>query len=231
MTHIEKKRIRIEIAGEDLPLYVAAHAEALMGDPADPDQVPCWAEPWPASLGLAAYFIEGPDLAGKTVLELGAGVGLPGLICGLRGAAVTFSDFQPRALSLCEANARLHRLTRYHLLLADWRNFPCHEKYDLVLASDIAYEPRLLPSLKSVLQGAPGSGGSIYFSHPCRPVTFSFVEALLASGYYSEERCHVPVMVRDDPVRTSYDVIIQRLRRKEKPVMVENSSAGRCLKN
>lgn len=230
MMCIEKRLIYIEIAGDKLPLYVAADVEALIGDLADPDQVPCWAEPWPASRGLAAYFLQGPDLAGRTVLELGAGVGLPGLICGLRNAAVTFSDFQPRALALCEANARLHRLTRYRLLLADWRNFLCSERFDMILASDIAYEQRLLPSLKSVLLKTLKPGGRIYFSHPGRPVTYSFVDEILAPGYFTEERIHIPVMVRDDPVRTNYDVIIQHLQRKEKPVMLENLSAGSCFK-
>ncbi len=231
MIPVETKLIRIEIAGKILPLYIAANVEALIGDPADPDQVPCWAEPWPASRGLAAYFMQGPDLAGKTALELGAGVGLPGLICGLQDAAVTFSDFQSRALSLCEANARLHRLVRYRLLLADWRNFPFSERFDLVLASDVAYEPRLLPALKSVLLGVLKPGGSIYFSHPGRPVTYSFVDEILALGYFKEERCRIPVIVPDDPVRSSYDVIIQRLQRKEKPVIVENLPADSCFKN
>lgn len=211
MMPLEKRLIRIEISGKMLPLYVADNVAALVDDPADPDQTPCWAEAWPAARGLAAYFLEGPNLAGKTVLELGAGVGLPGVACGLQDAAVTFSDFQPRALRLCEANARLHRLARYRLLLADWRHFSCSERFDMVLASDIAYEPRLLPSLKAVLLGALRPGGSIYFSHPGRPVTFSFIEDIHAAGPFSEERFFIPVTVPDDPVRSSYEIIIHRL--------------------
>jgi len=211
MKPLEKKLIWIEICGKALPLYVAGNVADLIGDPADPDQVPCWAEVWPAARGLAAYFLQGPLLDGKTVLELGAGVGLPGVICGLRGAAVTFSDFQPRALSLCEANARLHRLDRYRPLLADWRSYSCSERFDLVLASDIAYEPRLLPFLKAVLLRAVKPGGSIYFSHPGRPVTFSFIQDLQTTGTFSEERFLIPVTVPEDPIRSSYKINIHRL--------------------
>ena len=137
---LEKKLIRVDLSGRALPLYVAANVEELVGDPADPDQVPCWAEAWPAARGLAAYFLQGPRLDGTSVLELGAGVGLPGVACGLQGSNVTFSDFQPLALSLCEANARLHRLPLPPAAgrLAPYR---CRERFDLVLASDIAYEP------------------------------------------------------------------------------------------
>lgn len=210
---LETRLIQVELARQRLPLYIAADLEALFDDAADPDQTPCWAEAWPAARGLAAYFLEGPSLEGKLVLELGAGVGLPGVACGLKGAAVTFSDFQERALLLCEANARLHRLNRYRLLLADWRGYIFRESFDLLLASDIAYEPRLLPHLKRVLLEASKPGGSIYFSHPGRPVTFSFVEDLLGGSLFTEERAAVTVIIPDDPVRISYNIIIQHLRR------------------
>lgn len=210
---LEKKLIRVDLSGRALLLYVAANVEELVGDPADPDQVPCWAEAWPAARGLAAYFLQGPRLDGTSVLELGAGVGLPGVACGLQGSNVTFSDFQPLALSLCEANARLHRLPRYRLLLADWRRYRCRERFDLVLASDIAYEPRLLPFLKAVLLEAIKPGGSIYFSHPGRPVTFSFIQELHAAAAFHEERFLIPVSVPEDPLRSSYQIHIHRLQR------------------
>lgn len=208
----ETRMIRVQLDRGALPLYVAAHPETLFDDPADPDQTPCWAEVWPAARGLAAYLLGGPRLEGRTVLELGAGVGLPGVACGLQGAAVTFSDFQERALGLCRANARLHRLSGYRLLLADWRSFACRERFDLVLASDIAYEPRLLPFLRTVLLGVCRPGGSILFSHPHRPVTVSFIEELLDGGLFTEERSTIAVTVPDDPVRTSYAITVQRLR-------------------
>ncbi|NLA27631.1 MAG: methyltransferase domain-containing protein [Firmicutes bacterium] len=211
MSPLKTVTIHVDLDGKILPFYMAADLEVLFDDPADPDQVPCWAEAWPAARGLGAFILQGSRLEGKKVLELGAGVGLPGVACGLQGASVTFSDFQPLALHLCEANARLHRLENYNLLLADWRTFSCNEHFDLVLASDIAYEPRLLPSLKAVLLAVLKPGGSIYFSHPGRPVTFSFIEEILAGGSFFQERFLIPVRVVDDPVRKTYEIYIHRL--------------------
>lgn len=213
MNAMETRLIDVDLGERVLSLYVAADLEALFDDPGDPDQVPCWAEPWPAARGLAAHFLQGPAIEGKKVLELGAGVGLPGIACGLRGAEVIFSDFQGLALDLCAANARLHRLPRYRLLQADWRDFTWKERFDLVLASDIAYEPRLLPHLKRVLLSVSKLGGSIYFSHPRRPVTLSFIEELLEGVLFTGERFTRAVSVPDDRVRTSYEILIHRLRR------------------
>lgn len=142
---LRTRKVEVKLGDTSLPLLVAADVESLIGDVSDPDQTPCWADVWPAAVGLARRILEGPELSGRTVLELGAGVGLPGVACGLQGAAVTFSDFQSPALELCERNARLHNLEQYRLLRADWRDYRSRERFDIVLASDIAYEPRLLP--------------------------------------------------------------------------------------
>lgn len=191
------RRIEINLAGEKIPLLVA-DLDSLEYDPEDPDQVPCWAEVWPAAIGLARYLWHQEErLCNRTVLELGAGAGLPGLICGLRGARVTFSDFQPLALKLCALNARLHDLNDYRLLQEDWRAFTCRERFDLVLGADIVYEPYLLPFLQEIITGAVRPGGSVILSHPGRPQGKDCVRRLLHTGLFREEQTSIPVTVED----------------------------------
>ncbi len=195
-------------------MAVAADAESLIGDLNDPDQVPCWSDVWPAARGMAQYIWDGPELTGSTTLELGAGVGLPGVACGLKGAAVVFSDFQPLALELCAENARLNGLQDFRILLQDWRTYNCRERFDLVLASDIAYESRLLPFLKEVLLQAVKPGGIICISHDNRPVTLAFIQELLASNPFTEEKFEISVSV-EDTFRPHYKIALHLLKNKE----------------
>lgn len=213
---LKTKVLKIKLPGITIPLAVAAEPEQLIGDLSDPDQIPCWADVWPAARALADYIWSGPALKGVAVLELGAGVGLPGVVCGLKGAAVAFSDFQQRALELCRHNAVLNQLRQYRLLLQDWRTFSLKERFDLVLASDIAYEPRLLPYLKTVLMQTVREGGAIYLSHDRRPVTLEFVNELMATGLFVEERRRLPVTV-EDPLRPHYQIDLHILKRTFRP--------------
>ncbi len=211
MSMLKIKVLQFKLPGITIPLAVAAEPEQFIGDLSDPDQTPCWADVWPAARALAKYIWSGPALKGVSVLELGAGVGLPGVVCGLKGATVAFSDFQPLALELCRHNAVLNQLQQYRLLLQDWRSFSLRERFKLVLASDIAYEPRLLPHLKSVLLQTVQKGGSIYLTHDHRPVTFAFIEEVMATGLFAEERHRIPVTV-DDPLRPHYQIDLHILK-------------------
>lgn len=51
------------------------------------DKDPYWARPWPSAVALATALLQRPELvAGKTVAELGAGLGLAGIAAAMAGA-------------------------------------------------------------------------------------------------------------------------------------------------
>ena len=93
------------LPGLSLSFEIVANVEDLVTNPEDDDQIPYWAELWPASRGLAQYIWEQIDFNGDRVLELGAGLGLPGLVAACKGARVTISDYQPEALKIASRNA------------------------------------------------------------------------------------------------------------------------------
>jgi len=72
---ITTREIGFHLPGLSLSLEIVANVEDLVTDPADDDQIPYWAELWPAARGLAQYIWERIDFQGATVLELGAGLG------------------------------------------------------------------------------------------------------------------------------------------------------------
>ncbi|CAE7731372.1 EFM7 [Symbiodinium sp. KB8] len=77
-----------------------------------------------------------PSVKAKSILEIGAGVGLPSLVCRALGAAqVTITDAELRLVDALQEHHGHHPELRFEVL--DWKLDAGEERYDLILASDI----------------------------------------------------------------------------------------------
>jgi predicted nicotinamide N-methyase len=136
--------------------------------------MPYWAELWPSGVFLAAAVGE-RDLRGAWVLELGCGLGVPSVAAALRGAEVLATDWAPEALEVTRRNAELNGVA-VSTLLADWsRPEPllAHAPFDLVLSSDVLYEPRNVDALLDLL---PRLTGEVLLGEPGRQPAARFFE-------------------------------------------------------
>src|SRR5213594_996304 len=101
---------------------------------------PYWAHLWSGAVVLAAAMPRGA----RRVLELGCGLGLPGLTAARRGARVTFVDRVPAALAFVRASARANGLAAVDLVAADATAPALAARFDLVLAGYLAPGGRAL---------------------------------------------------------------------------------------
>ncbi len=165
----------IELGGRRLSLLRPQSADALIDEAAfDEDEfLPYWAELWPSGVALARV-VEGLELAGVRVLELGAGLGLPSLAAALGGAEVLATDWADDAVELLRANA-----TRNGIVLRVERvrwDDPApllrEAPWPLVLGADLLYERRNADQLLELL---PRLGGDVLLAEPGRPFAKSFL--------------------------------------------------------
>jgi predicted nicotinamide N-methyase len=105
------------------------------------EYMPYWADLWPAARMLAKAVLREDWPPGLEALELGCGLGLPGVAALAKGLRVTFSDYDATALHFAAQNARLNGFTDFRLLRLDWRRPPAVQ-FPLILASDLLYEER-----------------------------------------------------------------------------------------
>ncbi|HZU89351.1 MAG TPA: 50S ribosomal protein L11 methyltransferase [Stellaceae bacterium] len=98
--------IRLHLATELAPLWQASE-EALAQGAVPP---PFWAFAWPGGQALARHLLDHPDLvAGRDVLDFGAGSGLVAIAAAKAGAArVSAADTDPFAAAAIAANAALN---------------------------------------------------------------------------------------------------------------------------
>jgi predicted nicotinamide N-methyase len=189
--HVEET---VEIAGHELTLLRPASADELIDEAAfdDDEFLPYWAELWPSGLALAEA-VARLDLRGLRVLELGAGLGLPSLAAGLRGADVFATDWAEDAIELLRANAMRNRI-ELRTERARWDE-PARlldgAPWGLVLGADLLYERRNADQLEKLL---PALGRDVLLADPGRPFAQGFLER--AAALWDVETAPAPGLER-----------------------------------
>lgn len=127
----------------------------LGGASAADEYQPYWAALWPAARMLAGVIMcepwPAPAAEPLTALEVGCGLGLPGIAALARGLRVIFSDYDATALRFAADNARANGFSDFSVLHMDWRWPPRDLQVPLLLASDILYEASMTETLAALI--------------------------------------------------------------------------------
>src|SRR5690242_7125422 len=145
------KRVAIRQV-DDLERHVDRGALLSAEDPPEP---PYWAHLWSGARVLAEVV---PARAG-TVLEIGCGLGLPGLVAARRGARVTFLDRVPAALAFVRASAAANDVVDARFIVADATDAAVRARFDLVLVAELLYDRAQFAAFASVIAGSIAPGG------------------------------------------------------------------------
>ncbi len=137
---------------------------------------------WPAAIALA-HEMAAREVAGKRILELGAGTGLPGIVAASRGARVVQTDRQQIVLHVCGQNAARNGVTTIEHRHADWTTWTDGERYDLIIGSDILYAEAVHPHLRQIFETNLSPGGAVVLADPFRENSVRFLEAMEADGW------------------------------------------------
>jgi predicted nicotinamide N-methyase len=138
---------------------------------------------WDSAIALAEFIASSPELVtNKRVLELGAGVGLPGLVAQSVGAHVAQTDHFGEALDVAALNAASNGITGISRFWADWRNWQSTDVYDVVLGADILYDPEVHAELARVIKSALSPKGTLLLADPGRPQALEFLGRLEDEG-------------------------------------------------
>lgn len=148
-------------------------------------EAPYWAIVWEASMALGGWLHERRKwIKGKRILELGSGLGLSGLAAADAGAQVVQTDKIPLALRMARENFLHNGLPAPHQFCVDWLEWSHDETYDIVLGSDLVYEPSVIPLLVPIFRANCRAGGRIVLSAPShRQPALSLVDRLFDDGW------------------------------------------------
>ncbi|XP_074901025.1 histone-arginine methyltransferase METTL23 isoform X2 [Buteo buteo] len=154
---------------------------------------------WPCAVVLAQYlWVHRRSLPGKRVLEVGAGVSLPGVLAAKCGAEVTLSDSEelPQCLRNCRRSCLLNRLPHVPVLGLTWGRISPEllslAPVDIILGSDVFFDPKdfedILTTIYFLLEKNPHA--QFWTTYQVRSADWS-IEALLCK--WKLKNVHIPL--------------------------------------
>ena len=155
--------IRLHLASEITPLWHATE-ETLARHQLPP---PYWAFAWAGGQALARHLLDHPALvAGKRILDFGAGSGLVAIAAVKAGARATAAEIDPLAQAAIRLNAVLNGVvveTEGDDVIG-WDDTP----WEIVLAGDMCYERPLAERLAEWLRRLAARGTTVLLGDPGR---------------------------------------------------------------
>jgi predicted nicotinamide N-methyase len=129
---------------------------------------PYWAHYWAGGLALARYVLDNPGVvAGRRVLDLGAGSGLVGIAAAKAGAReVAAAEVDAYAVAALELNMKLNGVS-ISVVCADLTEGPPPET-DLILVGDLFYAEELAERVTAFLDRCSSRGIRALVGDPWR---------------------------------------------------------------
>jgi predicted nicotinamide N-methyase len=148
---------------------VVALWEAMEAERGAQEEPPFWCAAWPGGQALARYVLDHPEVvAGRTVLDLGAGSGLVAVAALRAGAArVVASEIDPFGVTAIGLNAAENGVPGI-AVVGDVLDRPLPADVSVVLAGDVCYAREMTGRVLPYLDAARGAGADVLIGDPGR---------------------------------------------------------------
>lgn len=203
----------LRIRDVELQLLQVTDLEHLLAgkDPfADVSNFPFWVKLWEASLMLADLIASTPVEPGKSLLELGAGLGAPGLVAAAKGYSVTLSDYEPHILDFQRVSAAANVLSGVDFKIIDWKKPKEMPLFDRIIGAEILFRDEFFEPLLKLFNQYLAPEGEIYLAHDARRKSVPQFLTLASREY--DVAVSARKMRSDDSELT---ILINRLRKKQ----------------
>ena len=151
----------------------------------DPEDVfnafPLWTKVWEASLVLANRLSAIPPTGEHRWLELGAGLGVVGVVAAAFQHDVTITEYDPHALDFIHANARLNHTSPREIRRLDWLKPDLGTRFDRIIGSELIYNERDFPALRDLFRSLLKPGGEILLAGEVRQTNAAFLDLMQES--------------------------------------------------
>jgi predicted nicotinamide N-methyase len=162
----------LHLRGKEIQLLQVTDLEPLLAgkDPfKNVEEFPFWVKLWEAAMVLADLMLTTPPAKeGQSLIELGAGLGAPGLAAAMAGYRVTLTDYEPHILDFQRVSAAASGLKGVECRLLDWLKPPTLPRFDTIIGAEILFREEFFTPLLNIFRALLAENGVIYLAHDVR---------------------------------------------------------------
>jgi SAM-dependent methyltransferase len=150
------------------PENPSAILDAMTDEEYEKDKfLPYWAEVWPSVHALVRYLSARSISDRQHICEIGCGLALASSFLAQKNHHLTAIDISPAACAYANRNIRLQSALG-NALCCDWRRSPFKGTFDIIIASDVLYEPRWIEPVLSFVKNTLSASGRAIIADPKR---------------------------------------------------------------
>jgi len=162
-----------------------------------------WTYQWGCGNVLAEELITHSG-EGKTLLELGPGLGLCTVVASKVGYSVTAVDNEEGSLNYTTMNCTANSVNQPTTVYKPWKSFLYSNRamYNVIVGADILYDMNQVSTLISIFSTSLTYGGTVYIADASRSpkrIYTKFTEELDLRGFQFTEEPKVANMEQDAP--------------------------------
>ncbi len=141
-----------------------------------------------------AYLMEDYSVGGKSVLEIGCGIGLASLVLNHRGANITATDYYPEEKAFLDENTHLNQDPNISFVRTSWDNHLANAlgPFDFIIGSDLFYEHKHPGNLASLINRHAQEQSTVLIVDPRRGYFSKFMKRMTDFGFRYSVYEHKP---------------------------------------
>ena len=167
----------LKVSGRDFCFYTPKTLDLFMDTEDVFNNFPLWAKIWEASIVLSEYLAGIAPEPGKRFLEIGSGMGIPGIVASSFGHHVTLTEYNPDALNFARANAEKNLSSTnadLEIVELDWNKPNLEGSFDIIFGSEIIYNDRDYQPILGLFKRFLKPGGEIILAERVRKTSIEF---------------------------------------------------------
>ncbi len=203
---------RLRVGKHTVRLLKIADLEQFLDgkDPlADVSEFPFWIRLWDSAMILAYVLGSQQNTKGKRLLELGAGLGAPGIAAAAAGFDVILSDYEDIIMDFQRVSAAASNCNEIECVHLDWLDPPELAPFDVLAGAEILFRDEFFQPLLKIFKTYLAPDGMVYLAHDAKRQSLPKFLKLAQNDF--DIALKEQVIKRDGK---SVTIIINRLRHK-----------------